>query len=32
VIYQNFRFMAVAAILLGLSNLSNFYKHSAQNS
>ncbi len=32
VIYQNFRFMAVAAILLGLSNFPNLYKHSAQNS
>jgi len=32
VIYQNFRFMAVAAILLGLSNLSNLYNHWAKNS
>ena len=32
VIYQNFWFMAVAAILLGLSNLSNLYKHCANNS
>ena len=31
-IYQNFQFIAVAAILLGLSNLSNLYKHCAKNS
>ncbi len=31
-IYQNFRFMAVAAILLGLSNLSNLYNHCAKKS
>jgi hypothetical protein len=32
VIYQTFRLMAVAAILLGLSKLSNLYKHCAKNS
>jgi len=32
VIYQNFQFMAVATILMGLSNLSNLYRHCAKNS
>jgi hypothetical protein len=32
VIYQNFRFMAIAAILLGLSNLTNLYNHLTKNS
>jgi hypothetical protein len=32
VIYQNFRFIDVAAILLGLSNLSNLYNYLAKNS
>ena len=31
-IYQNFRFMAIAAILLGLSNLTNLYNHLTKNS
>ena len=31
-IYQNFQFMAVAAILLGLSNFLNLYNHCAKNS
>ena len=30
-IYQNFRFMGVAAILLDLSNLFNLYNHCAKN-